>query len=119
MARLKSNPNLERLIKDLRIASYEHKAPIWKDIALRLSRPRRLGAEVNVSKLDRIGKKGEVIVVPGKILGSGSITKALNVAAFKTSKEAKDKIEKAGGRIMAIEELMTENPKGSYVRIVE
>ena len=119
MVREKTNPNTNRLIKDLKLASYEHKAPIWKDLALRLSRSRKAGAEVNVSKLQRFGKDGDTIVVPGKVLGTGEIKKALNVAAFSMSKTARSKIENAGGNAMNIEELISTNPKGSYVRIME
>jgi large subunit ribosomal protein L18e len=115
----KVNPNLKKLIKDLRLASFENKAPIWKDLAIRLSGPSRHSAEVNVSRLNRIGNDNETVVVPGKVLGSGHIKKPLNVAAFKTSTTARDKIEEVGGRVMSIEELVAENPKGSYVRIVE
>ncbi len=115
----KSNPKLERLIKYLRLASHEHKAPIWKDLALRLSRPRRHTAQVNVSRLNRVGAEGETLVVPGKVLGSGTLTKPLNVVAFGASKEARSKIENAGGRLMDIDELVAENPRGSFVRIVE
>jgi len=118
VAGVKGNPKLESLIKDLKVASYVHEAPIWKDLALRLSKPRRITAEVNVSKLNRICEKGEFILVPGKVLGAGEIDKALNVAALNTSKKAQRKIEKAGGRVMKFEELVAENPKGTRVRII-
>jgi len=59
-----------------------------------------------------------MIIVPGKVLGSGVITKRVSVAAWKFSKSAREKIEKAGGRVMSIRELMSENPKGTNVRIM-
>jgi large subunit ribosomal protein L18e len=119
MARKKGNPKLEGLIKSLRLASHEYDAPIWKDVALRLSRSRQLTAEVNLSRLNRVGKEGDFIVVPGKVLGSGALDKKLNVASFEASGSARAKIEDAGGRLMAIEDLVAENPKGTSVRIVE
>jgi large subunit ribosomal protein L18e len=119
MLRKKGNPKLEGLIKDLKLASHEYGAPIWKDVALRLSRSRQLTAEVNLSRLNRVGNEGDFIVVPGKLLGSGVLDKKLNVASFEHSKSARDKIEEAGGRLMTIEDLVAENPKGTSVRIVE
>ncbi len=119
MARKKDNPRLEGLIKDLKLASYEHKAPIWKDIALRLSRSGRLSAEVNLGRLNRVCRDGDVIVVPGKVLGSGALGKKVSIATFEASASARAKIEEAGGRLMTIGDLVAENPKGTAVRIVE
>ena len=101
------------LIRSLKSASHEHKAPIWKDIALRLERPARLHAEVNVSKLERHGLEHEIIVVPGKLLGAGDLSKKLIVAAYRASKSAREKIEKAGGRVISMDDLIAGNPKGS------
>jgi len=118
MAKEKTNPELVLLIKDLKIHAKRHNTPIWRDIAERLERPLRVWPEVNVSRIERYAKEGEVIIVPGKVLGSGILTKKVNVAAWKFSKSAKEKIEKAGGRVMTIRELMMENPKGSNVRLM-
>jgi large subunit ribosomal protein L18e len=107
------------LIKDLRLASHEYDAPIWKDLATRLSRSRKLSAEVNLSRLNRVGKDGDFLVVPGKVLGSGALEKKLNIASFEASGSARTKIEEAGGRLMTIGDLVAENPKGTAVRIVE
>lgn len=115
----KTNPRLEGLIKDLKLASHEHDAPIWKDVATRLSRSRRLTAEVNLSRLNRVGNDGDSLVVPGKVLGSGALSKKLNIASFEASGSAKSKIEEAGGRLMTIGDMVAENPKGTAVRIVE
>ncbi len=114
----KSNPNLVDLIKHLKDASRVNEAPVWRDIALRLEGPARLWAEVNISKLDRYAGENEVVVVPGKILGAGEIAKKVTVAAYRFSGQAREKIEKAGGKNMSIEELVAKNPKGSKVRIM-
>ncbi len=114
----KSNPNLVRLIEDLLKASAMNEAPIWKDIAERLAGPKRLYAEVNVSKIQRYAGDGETIVVPGKVLGGGRITKAVTVAALSFSETAKKKILEAGGRCLTIRELVEQNPSGSGVRIM-
>ena len=46
----------------------------------------------------RAANEGDVIVVPGKVLGAGAINKKLTVAAFRFSASAVKKIEEAGGR---------------------
>jgi large subunit ribosomal protein L18e len=114
----KTNPNLVGLIQKLKEASRTNKAPVWRDIALRLEGPQRNWAEVNISKIDRYAGENEIVVVPGKILGSGEIAKKVTVAAYRFSGQAREKIEKAGGQNISIEELVATNPKGSGVRIM-
>ncbi|CAB49453.1 50S ribosomal protein L18e [Pyrococcus abyssi] len=114
-----TDPNLRRLIRYLRKKSNEEKVKIWKDIAWRLERPRRQRAEVNVSRINRYAKDGDMIVVPGSVLGAGKIEKKVIVAAWKFSETARRKIEEAGGEAITIEELIKRNPKGSGVIIME
>jgi len=115
---VKTDPNLVLLIDDLKRESREVGAAIWRDVAKRLEKPRRNWAEVNISRLETYANDGDTILVPGKVLGAGSLSKKLTVAAFRFSDSARDMIEKAGGRNLTIEELVTENPSGSGVRIM-
>ncbi len=114
----KENPQLVKLIEDLKAKSREHKAPVWRTIAEKLERADRIWSEVNVSKIARFAKEGEMLVIPGKLLGSGSITFAVTVAVFKTSEQARKKIAAAGGRTVTIGELVSANPSGAGVRIM-
>ena len=114
----KTNPNLVTLIERLRKESFQNKAPVWRDVADRLIKPRQYWAEVNLSRIERFAGDDETIIVPGKLLGAGAISKKVTVAAFKCSEAAKDKIARAGGKSMSIEELLASNPKGANVRIM-
>ncbi len=118
LQRRKSNPNLSALIDTLLEEGARNKAAIWKDVAERLAKPRRLYAEVNLSKIQKYAREGETILVPGKVLGSGELNKKVAVAALSFSEKAKSKIEASGGRCLTILELLRENPKGSNVRII-
>jgi len=114
----KTNPNLLNLVERLKKESFENKAPVWRDVADRLMKPRQNWAEVNLSRIERYASDDETIIIPGKLLGAGAINKKVTVAAFKCSEAAKEKIAKAGGKSMSIEELLESNPKGSNVRIM-
>ncbi len=114
----KSNPNLVTLIDELLKAAAEKKAPVWKFVAEKLSAPRRMQVVVNVSKIERYAKQGEFVLVPGKVLGSGKITKSVKVAALNFSETARQKVLEAGGECLNIKELMSLNPEGSNVRIL-
>lgn len=109
---------LKRTIALLKKKAKENNAPIWNAVAELLSKPRRKRIFVNISRINRFSKDGDVIVVPGKVLGSGLINHKITVGAFKFSEAAKRKIEAAGGRCIFIEDLVEEQPKGSGVKIL-
>ncbi|MCS6768187.1 MAG: 50S ribosomal protein L18e [Candidatus Nitrosocaldus sp.] len=112
------NPTLVERIEMLRSAAKQHDAPIWSRVAELLARPRGRRAEVNVSKIARYSSAGGVVVVPGKVLGSGGIEHPVTVAAFSFSSIAMKKILDAKGRVLSIDELVRINPKGTGVRII-
>ncbi len=118
MSTRKSNPHLARLIRDLRILAKEHEAPVWRAVAERLEGPLRNWAEVNLSRLGRHAPEGSTVVIPGKLLGSGELARAVTVAAFQSSAAARKKVEASGGKVVAIEVLARGNPKGTGVRIM-
>ena len=114
----KTDPALIALISDLKAQERDNGAAIWRDIAKRLEKPKRNWAETNLSKLDRYANDGETIVIPGKVLAAGSISKKLTVAAWSFSEAAEKAIVDAGGKAIGIRDLMAQNPKGSNVRIM-
>ncbi|HDO19281.1 MAG TPA: 50S ribosomal protein L18e [Thermoplasmatales archaeon] len=114
----KTNPSLIHLIQELKKKAHENDAPIWRDIAERLERPLRNWTVVNIDKIERYVNEKEIALIPGKVLSSGSLTKKITVAAWAFSEKAKEKIQKAGGECISIEELIKRNPKGSNIRII-
>ncbi|MEM4462404.1 MAG: 50S ribosomal protein L18e [Candidatus Bathyarchaeia archaeon] len=113
----KSNPILIETIKILRNTAKSRKKRVWDAIADKLEKPGDIRI-VNVSKLDKYLNDGDIAVVPGKVLGGGSISKRVTVAALAFSAKAKSKIESAGGRCISLRKLIEENPDGSYVKII-
>jgi large subunit ribosomal protein L18e len=118
MGRQKTNPRLNNLIALLKEAARTNEASIWRDIAVRLEAPSRNYAEVNVGKINRYAAKGETILVPGKVLGTGVLNQPVQIAALNFSKSAVGKIQNAQGACMTIEELLSSNPQGSRIRIL-
>ena len=113
----KTNTYLVQLANDLYKVSAENKVAIWKRVAEDLLKPTRHKRLVNVFALEMNTNDGDVIVVPGKVLGTGDMTRKLTVAACSFSKSAVEKIKQAKGNVMTINELMQKNPKGKDVRI--
>ncbi|MCS7144736.1 MAG: 50S ribosomal protein L18e [Archaeoglobaceae archaeon] len=113
----KTNPRLVNLIDLLLEESVKNKVGIWRYVAEKLASPTRTWAEVSLNKIEKFANEGEIILVPGKVLG-GEISKPLKIAAFSFSTNAKSKIKEAGGDFMKIEELLKLNPSGKGVRIL-
>jgi len=109
-----TNPVLKETIEYLK----EQDAPIWNEVAENLGKVNRQRPEVNLSDLERVAEDGETVVVPGKVLGSGRLTKQVDVAAFKASRGAREEISE-NGEFMFIRDLVEENPDGSGVRLVK
>jgi large subunit ribosomal protein L18e len=110
----KTNIQLKKLVALL----HKQKKDIWKRIAKDLLKPTRQQRSVNLSKINRFFKEGETIIVPGKVLSDGFLEKKAHVAAFKFSHAAIEKVKKAGGATMTIEELLKKNPEAKGVRII-
>ena len=114
----KTNPNLESLIAELKTASRVNEAPIWRTVAKKLEKPARVWAEVNIASIEKYAQPKESVLIAGKLLGNGILTKPVTVAAYSASKMAIRKVERAGGRFIRIAELAAQNPKGSGIRIM-
>ena len=113
-----TNPLLQDLIGELKKRSNEQSVNLWKRIALDLEKPTRQRRIVNLSKINRYTKENEIIVVPGKVLGSGMLNHKLTISAYQFSDQAKDKIEKVGAKIVSLLELSKEKPDGKKLRII-
>jgi len=114
----KTNPILVALIDDLKAVTRENGTAIWRDVAIRLEKPRRNYAAVNVSKINRHTSPDDLVLVTGKVLGSGDIDHKVTVAALHFSDQAASKIKSVGGECLKIEELAEKHPKGSGIIIL-
>lgn len=113
-----TNPILQNLIHELKKRSSEQSVNLWKRIALDLEKPTRQRRAVNLSRINRYTKENEIIVVPGKVLGSGILNHKLTVAAYQFSQGALEKLQKAGANTTSLLELSKESPNGKKIRII-
>ncbi|TFH11381.1 MAG: 50S ribosomal protein L18e [Candidatus Thorarchaeota archaeon] len=113
-----TDPNTRALINALRKTSTKHDVGIWKRVAELVARPSRTRPTVNVGKIERHTNAGDIVVVPGKVLGSGNMSHKVTVAALNASYTARSAIVGAGGSLITIDELMKQIPKGSGIRII-
>jgi large subunit ribosomal protein L18e len=112
------NQQLEMLISELKKTAIENDAAVWKRIAVDLEGSTTKRPEVNLSKIDRYSNEDEIIVVPGKVLSMGTLSKKLTISAYSFSQAAIEKIKASGSKVMSINDLVKKNPKGQKVRIL-
>ena len=113
-----TNPELTQLIRYLKKQAREAQAKIWLDVAEYLSKSNRQRVAVNLSRINRHTENKAVVVVPGKVLGSGVINHQVTLASFGVSEKAKEKLAAAKVTYLSIPELVEENPKGANVKII-
>lgn len=104
-----TDPNLQALIKKLK------RNKEYARLAKHLAKPRRSKGAVNLIKLDKAAKKSDTLVVPGKVLSMGEISKPVNVYAWQFSAAARKKIENAGGKCFPLELLLELKEKARVV----
>ena len=111
------NTTTQTLVQELRKTAIDQQAPLWKRVAEDLERPTRQRRVVNIFKIDAYSQDGDILIVPGKVLGEGDLTKKVTVVALSFSEQALSKINK-NGKTMTIPELVKANPKASKVKIL-
>lgn len=91
---------------------------LWLRVAGALSGPRRARVAVNIEDIEKATKEGDSIIIPGKVLSQGEISKKIAVIAFNFSERAKEKLLKSKSRCVSILEEIKKNPKADGLRIL-
>ncbi len=114
------NEKARQLSIELEKLAGKEKAGIWLDLAHRVSRPVRKKAEVNLYSLSVAAAKnaGKTIVVPGKVLATGVAGAKIEVACLSCSAAARQKIVKAGGKVLSIKQLAAAKPEAGKMVII-
>ena len=109
--------NNEDLVETIRAAK-KTGSKFWMKVASILSAPRRQKVAVNLNDIDKITKEGDSMVVPGKVLSQGDVSKKIAVVAFAFSDKTKEKLLKTKSQAITIMEEIKKNPKAKGVRIL-
>jgi large subunit ribosomal protein L18e len=112
------NPIRDGTSSNLRKTARNKKSRIWKKVAEYLMKGRSRRVVVNVGKLSKLTKPGDVVVVPGKVLGTGLLEHEVTIGGYSFSASARDKIIKAGGKAISLEKLAQTYPEGKEVKLI-
>ena len=95
------------------------KTLFWRRVLELLQTASRKRVGVNVGRIAQYAKEGQLIVVPDKVLGTGTIKQKITVAAISFSQSAKKIIEAAGGKAITIAEAAKKNATGKDAVIIK
>lgn len=87
-------------------------------VAKLLVRPVKKTISINLSELDRMVKDGESVLISGKVLSSGDLTKKVKIVAWSISEKAREKIKEAKSEFVSIVEETKKNPELKGLRII-
>jgi len=113
-----TNQIVQRLAYDLKKASQSNDAPIWLKLSKLVLKPSRARRVVNLNKISQHTKDGDVVVVPGKVLGTGNILHKITLFSFSISNTAATKIIESGGKILKFEDMAKQYPTGKGVQLI-
>ncbi len=111
-----TNKVLFDTIRNLKKLSTKTGVGVYKAVAEKLAAPASQRPEVNLSRIEKYATGGETIIVPGKVLGDGELTKKLTIVGFSASAGAVAKIEKVGSKFVEIKDFV-KKPTGK-IRII-
>jgi large subunit ribosomal protein L18e len=106
----------QELVETIR-ATKKKKA--WLEVAAILSGSRRKMTRINLDKLEKESKSGDVLVVPGKVLSMGEVKSKFKVGALSFSGKAREKLKKAGCETLSILDAIKLSPDGKGIRILK
>lgn len=87
-------------------------ADLWTRVQKLVALPRRSRLTINLNQLNRLAKDGEFIVVPGKVLGFGTVSHKFEVAAVEYSEGAAAKLKEKGCEIVSVGSMLKkQNPR--------
>ncbi len=115
---MKSNTQLANLIQEMKKCASSENSKLWKRIATDLEKPTRQRKAINLGKINLLTNENEVVVVPGKVLGSGELDHKVTIAALNISGSAVEKLKKSNGTYFDLEQYVKNNPKGKNVRVL-
>ncbi len=107
-----------KMANTLHGASKKNNAPIWQklaDLALSSSRARRV---VNLGHINKFVTDNDIVIVPGKVLGTGNLSHKITLSSFSISATGAMKVTRSGGKVLDISQLIKNYPTGKGVKII-
>ena len=107
---------MDSYIVETIISAKKHKE--WLQLARIISGPKRNYLNINLKEIDAKTSEGDTVIIPGKVLGTGDLSKRIKVCALYFSDSAKDKLTKNKSQMCKIIDEIKKNQKAEGVKIL-
>ncbi|MAG38050.1 50S ribosomal protein L18e [Candidatus Pacearchaeota archaeon] len=94
------------------------KNPAWLSVTKILSGPTRSFSAINLDNIDSKTKAGDTVLIPGKVLSKGELTKKLRIVALSFSEKVKEKVKESKSELVTILEEIKKNPKFEGIKLI-
>jgi large subunit ribosomal protein L18e len=106
------------VLKDTIMAALKTKSAAWHVVAQRLSAATRRYDSRNLGEIDAETMAGDTVIVLGKVLSGGEVTKKVRIGALGFSQSARDKLKKTKSEAVSISEEIARNQKATGVKFL-
>lgn len=110
--RRKTNPELVETI------SLSLKNKSWSEVSSKLSGSSRAQKTISLGQIETIAKDGESVLIVGKVVSQGNLTKKVKIISLGISESAKEKLKESKSEFSTILEEITKNPKMEKIRVL-
>jgi len=111
-ARGKTSPVLQETLSELL------KNPAWQQVSSILSGPTRSFSAINLFEIDSKTDVGDTVLITGKVLSKGTLSKKIRIVALSFSENAKEKAKKSKSELVTILEEVKKNKKFEGIKIL-
>ena len=111
--RRKTNPVILDTINAAR------KSPAWLPIIRIIANSTKKHAQVNLMDIDAKTTAGDTVVVPGKVLSLGDLTKKVRICSLSISESALDKLKQTKSEYVSILQEIKINPKAQGLKLIQ
>lgn len=109
----KTNPEVSETL------SLALKNTAWEKIATLVSGPARKYSSVNLDQIDKETKLADTVVIVGKVLSKGTLSKKVRICALSFSEAALEKIKESKSEAVSIADEIKKNPKYQGVKLIK
>ncbi len=110
-----ANQVVIHMAKNLKKAATKNNAPIWAKLAEYALKPSIARRDINLNRISQLTKENDIVVFPGKVLGTGNVLHKITLCSFSISNSAANKILESGGKLISHSDLIEQNPTGNGV----
>jgi large subunit ribosomal protein L18e len=113
-----TNQIVVQMARELKKASTKNDAPIWSKLAELALKPNSARRTINLKRIGQLTKDNDVVIFPGKVLGTGTIPHKITLFSFSISNSAVSKIKGSGGKIVGFTDMIEKYPTGKGVSLL-